>query len=71
MQAQLEVKEKEFDSENRQLTGQIKKLSVCNAELTIVVNTLKTQVKQLVEEKEAFQNEVQVVKTEVCMHSLS
>ena len=71
MQAQLEVKEKEFDSENRQLTGQIKKLSVCNAELTIVVNTLKTQVKRLVEEKEAFQNEVQVVKTEVCMYSLS
>ena len=71
MQAQLEVKEEEFDSESRQLTGQIKKLSVCNAELTIVVNTLKTQVKRLVEEKEAFQNEVQVVKTEVCMYSLS
>ena len=71
MQAQLEVKEEEFDSESRQLTGQIKKLSVCNAELTIVVNTLQTQVKRLVEKKEALQNEVQVVKTEVCTYSLS
>ena len=71
MQAQLEVKEEEFDSKNRQLTEQIKKLSVCNAELTTVVNTLQTQVKGLVGEKEALQNEVQVVKTEVCTYSLS
>ena len=65
------MKEEEFDSENRQLTEQIKKLSVSNTELTTVVNTLQTQVKGLVGDKEALQNEVQVVKTEVCTYSLS
>ena len=65
------MKEEEFDSENRQLTEQIEKLSVSNTELTTVVNTLQTQVKGLVGDKEALQNEVQVVKTEVCTYSLS
>ena len=65
------MKEEQFDSENRQLTEQIKKLSGFSADLNTLVNTLQTKVKKLEEEKETLQNEVQVAKTEVRMYSLN
>ena len=65
------MKEEQFDSENRQLTEQIKKLSGFSADLNALVNTLQTKVKKLEEEKETLQNEVQVAKTEVRMYSLN
>jgi len=68
LQGKLEVKEEQFDSENRQLTEQIKKLSGFSDELTALVNNLNTQVKKLEGEKAALQNEVQIAKTEVHMY---
>ena len=77
LQAQQEMKKEQFDSENRTLTEQIKKLSGFSADLNTLVNTLQTKVKKLEAqvrklegEKEALQTEVQVAKTEVCMYSL-
>ena len=67
----MEVKEDQFDTENRRLTEQIKKLSGFSADLNTLVNTLQTKVKKLEGEKEALQNEVQVAKTEVSMYSLT
>ena len=64
----MEVKEEQFDSENRQLTAQIKKLSGFSADLNTLVNTLQTNVKKLEREKEALQDEVQIAKTEVHTH---
>ena len=71
LQAQQEMKKEQFESENRQLTEQIKKLSGFSADLNTLVNTLQIKVKKLEGEKETLQTEVQVAKTEVCMYSLS
>ena len=68
LQGELEVKKEHFDSENRQLTEQIKKLSGFSDELTTLVNTLQTNVKKLEGEKAALQNEVQIAKTKVCTY---
>ena len=64
------MKEEQFDSENRKLAEQIKKLSGFSADLNTLVNTLQTKVKKLEGEKETLQNEVQAAKTEVynCNH---
>ena len=62
------MKKEHFDSENRQLTEQIKKLSGFSDELTTLVNTLQTNVKKLEGEKAALQNEVQIAKTKVCTY---
>ena len=64
MQGQLEAKEEQFDSENRQLTGQIKKLSGFSADLNTLVNTLQTNIKKLEGEKEALQDEVKKLEGE-------
>ena len=65
---QAQVKEEWLDSENRQLTEQVKKLSGFCADLNTLANTLQTQVKKLEGEKAALQNEVQIAKTEVHTH---
>ena len=65
------MKEEQFESENRKLTEQIKKLNGFSVDLNTLVNTLKAQIRMLEGEKEALQNEIQVAKTEVCMYSLT
>lgn len=54
LQAQLEAKEEQFDSENRELTEQIKKLSDFSDELNTLVNTLHTESRGWKERKKLF-----------------
>ena len=61
------MKEEQHDSENRQLTEHVKKLSGFSGELNTLVNMLQTNIKKLEGEKEALQNEVQIAKTKVCI----
>ena len=65
------MKEEQFESENRKLTEQIKKLNGFSGDLNTLVNTLQSQIRMLEGEKEALQNEVQIAKTEVCMCGLT
>ena len=65
------MKEEQFDSENRQLAEQIKKLSGFSDDLNTLANTLQTKIRMLEREKEALQNEIQIAKTEVRMYSLT
>ena len=58
----------QLERENRQLSEQMKKLSGFEAGSTTLINNLKAEVRELGKEKETLQNEVQVVKIEVCMH---
>jgi len=57
----------ELQTENRQLSEQLTKLSGLNADGNAVINELKAQVRKLEQEKESLQNEVQIAKTEVCI----
>ena len=57
----------QLERENRQLSEQMKKLSGFEAGSTTLINNLKAEVRELGIEKETLQNEVQVVKIEVCM----
>ena len=58
---------RELQTENKQLSQQLTKLSGLNADGNAVINELKAQVRKLEQEKESLQNEVQIAKTEVCM----
>ena len=58
---------RELQTENKQLSQQLTKLSGLNADGNAVINELKAQVRNLEQEKESLQNEVQIAKTEVCM----
>ena len=61
------LKRHQLERENRQLSEQIKKLSSFEAGATTLINNLKAEVKELGKVNETLQNEVQVVKIEVCM----
>jgi len=54
----------ELQTENRQLSEQLTKLSGLNADGNAVINELKAQVRKLEQGKESLQNEVQIAKTE-------
>ena len=57
----------QLEGENRQLSEQMKKLSGFEAGAAQLINNLKAEIRELEKVNETLQNEVQVVKIEVCM----
>ena len=76
LKRQLELMEKSekvrmLELQKRELTEQVKKLSEFTADWSVVIEGLTAQVRKLKQEKEALQNELQIMRTEVCIRKSS